>query len=195
MGRWPQIGYKTSTSEGYYPSKLTMEPFRCLRSRRIMIRNRRKANCIPTLGFSRPYGSSSLGLKTLNNGSKTEQGIRAWYVRNGLYSSINFRSSKVRSRRAFRDHFGMDSLINSMFHWLDDPVPETSTKEAPRKWKSLTRRSPLVSSVLYDPKSWPSCILRLEWPYGLNGKIHTKPEFGIGKIAGSKTLCHICFLE
>lgn len=60
----PQVGNETGTAEGNDEAELTVQPFRSL----YYGKHGRMSDDRPsslTLGFKRPYGSSSLGLKTL----------------------------------------------------------------------------------------------------------------------------------
>lgn len=74
-----------------------------------------------TLGLSAPYGSSSLGLKTLDNENRCT-GARGGckHARNRVDTPIlRFRTCKVRTRGALRDHLWMNALCNSRFDRFD----------------------------------------------------------------------------
>ena len=76
----------------------------------------REAHAGDTFGFSRPYGSSSLGLNTLRRAqSELGRGGRAnaqkhRHSRYDLHPAVDLCAGEVRARRALGDHLGMDAL-------------------------------------------------------------------------------------
>ena len=72
-----------------------------------------------TFGFNLPYGSSSLGLKTLKPYSvTTRNSISPVNIRDCLHLTVHFGSGKVGSRGAFGDHLGMDAFANGCLDGL-----------------------------------------------------------------------------
>jgi hypothetical protein len=118
---------------------------------------------LSTLGFSRPYGSSSFGLNTLRSGQK--EGVEDTTERSpdGLHLAVHPCSCKVAARRALRDHLRMQAFRDGALHRVEDAVHPSAqaslyrtTPHSPIPLRWAHRRLVIQRLHLHVPQYGPS---------------------------------------
>ena len=115
----PKIRNKTCASKRYNPLELSVQPFGSLSSWHKFMPSFSNSRT-RTLGFRRPYGSSSFGLNTLGEPECQRGASRTGRSRNRLDLAVHLGSREVRPRGALGDHLGMNAICNSFLHCIHE---------------------------------------------------------------------------